>query len=289
MFRKLLLLLLPALLAGAAMAQKRTIPFNGGALAFTESGRGKPLLLLHGGFQDGSMWAPQLAAYNKHFRVINIDLPGHGNSVSGKGRPDADSIILAVMDSLHLGKAAIVSLSFGSAIALEFASRHPERVERLVMASPGMQGWDEVQKIDTSTMSAFANMMNALERRDTVAAARLFVQTWYAGPMRRTAQLPTTLRSYGLATTLRNMRRHQVSGWPDFAKPYTHVRVGQVQLPVLLLVGTKDMVEVDRVAQWLVKALPQARLEYFAGAAHMLNLEQPAGFTASTLRFLLEK
>ncbi|RYY86831.1 MAG: alpha/beta hydrolase [Chitinophagaceae bacterium] len=269
-----------------SFAQKQ-IPFNGGSLNYIESGKGRVLILVHAGFQDLSMWRDQVLHFNRDHRVIAFDLPGHGATVDGKRRPDADSIILALMDALQLPKASIVGLSFGSAIALEFASKHPERVHKLVLAAPGVPGIDEVQELHPTTIEAHVGMMKLLEQKDTAAAAAHFVKSWYVGPDRPQSALLKPLYEYGLSTTLRNMRAHRVSGWADFKKPLTVHRIAALKVPVLLLVGTKDMPQVAMVSAHILKVLPSARQVIFPGAAHMLNVEQPERFNRTVRRFLL--
>ena len=53
------------------------------ALAFTEAGSGTPLILLHGNGEDGTYFAPHIAALARHFRVIALDTRGHGKSPRG--------------------------------------------------------------------------------------------------------------------------------------------------------------------------------------------------------------
>ncbi|RYZ19201.1 MAG: alpha/beta hydrolase [Chitinophagaceae bacterium] len=279
----------------AATAQRSgssDIPFQGGSVHVTHNSHAfegdhyTPVFFLHGGFQDASMWRQNTPILQPPFAAFYIDLPGHGNSVSGPRPPDADSVILAVLDYFNKGKVDLVGLSFGSAVALEFATKHPERVRRLVLAAPGMAGWEEVASIDSSTIAAFQNMGAALEREDTAEAARQFVQSWYVGPYKKKSDVPKDLYNYGYSTTLRNMRAHRATGWPEFSKPQTVHRLANVRMPVLLLVGTKDMVEVGRVSTYLKQHLPDAREVRFPGAAHMLNLEQPEFFNKTVRAFL---
>ncbi|RYD92111.1 MAG: alpha/beta hydrolase [Sphingobacteriales bacterium] len=287
LFTLLILLLLPS----AAHAQKAAplregrIAFNGGTLAYAEAGQGKPVVFLHAGFQDRSMWVRQMQL-QRYFRLILVDLPGHGATADGPRRANADSIVLTLLDSLHIDHASIVSLSFGSAVALEFASRHPERVEKLVMAGPAVEGWSEIQTVLPQTMKTFTDLMAALEAKDTAKAALGFVKNWYAGPLRRLNELPEPLFNYGYTTTLHNMRAHKASGWPEFEAPTTVHRVAALNVPVLLLLGAKDMPEVLRVGDWLKKTLPHTQLITFRSAAHMVNMEQPLIFNKAVLEFL---
>jgi len=271
--------------------RQRRVSVHGSSIYVSEIREAeKPLLLVHAGFQDRTMWDAQSFAFREKYRLITLDLPGHGETKDGPQRPEAAHVLLTVMDSLKLEKASILGLSLGSAVALEFASRHPERVEKLILAAPGIAGWEENRKLDTTTVSYFEKLAQTLAAGDTVAATAHFLQCWYAGPKRKTAQLPQEVSDYGQEITLRNMRRHRGhSAWPSFPAPTTIHRLNEVSMPVLILTGNLDMPEVLQVAGFLKKKLKKARLVSFRNAAHMLNLEQPDRFNKEVLQFLSTK
>ncbi|RYY39639.1 MAG: alpha/beta hydrolase [Chitinophagaceae bacterium] len=265
----------------------KQLPFNGGSIHYVESGRGRALIFLHAGFQDVGMWRDQLLHFNRDYRVIALDLPGHGATVDGKRTPAADSVLLALMDGLQIEKAALIGLSFGSAVALEFASKHPERVTKLVMAAPAVAGIEEVQELHPTTLEAFNGMMQLLADKDTAAAAAHFVKSWYIGPNRTQQTVPSKLYEYGLTTTLRNMRNHHASGWAGFSKPLPVQRIASLKVPLLLLVGSNDLPQVAMVSAYIRKVLPDTKEVIFPGAAHMLNVEQPERFNRVVRRFLV--
>ena len=103
---------------------------------YQEQGAGAPLLLLHGNGEDGTYFVHQMDAFAQHYRVIAVDTRGHGRSPRGTApftiRQFAEDL-LDFMDALHLEKAHILGFSDGGNIALTFALRHPERVDRLIL------------------------------------------------------------------------------------------------------------------------------------------------------------
>jgi pimeloyl-ACP methyl ester carboxylesterase len=110
---------------------------------------GPPLLLLfHGSGSNATMWMGDVAAWAKHFRVHAVDLigePGH----SAPSRPPLDSDAYAlwlddVLDNLGLERAAVVGASLGGWLALDYATRRPQRVERLALLCPGGIGRQKV-------------------------------------------------------------------------------------------------------------------------------------------------
>jgi pimeloyl-ACP methyl ester carboxylesterase len=105
-------------------------------LAFERTGRGQPLLLLHGFLEDGRIWA-DLARNLKQTRDIIVpDLPGHGRSPVlhevHSMELMADSVV-AVLDKLQLERVTVIGHSMGGYVALAMAERWPERLSGLVL------------------------------------------------------------------------------------------------------------------------------------------------------------
>ena len=100
-----------------------------------------PLLFIHGMLGDASFWEPTVEALGERRpRAIAVELRGHGSS---EPAPDADyspaacaADVRAVLDAYGLERAIVVGHSYGALVALGFAARYPERVERLVLADP---------------------------------------------------------------------------------------------------------------------------------------------------------
>ena len=105
-------------------------------LHFTEQGSGFPLILLHGNGEDATYFVHQIEYFSRFYRVIAVDTRGHGQSPRGIApftiSQFADDL-LAFMDQLRITKAHILGFSDGGNIALTFALRHPDRVEKLIL------------------------------------------------------------------------------------------------------------------------------------------------------------
>ncbi len=100
-----------------------------------------PLVLLHGYMATLTMWWPNVAAFSKDYRVYAVDVMGQPS----KSRPDepiasvADfmSWVTATLDALNLDRVFLVGMSFGGWLALNYAAAAPQRVQKLVLLSPG--------------------------------------------------------------------------------------------------------------------------------------------------------
>jgi pimeloyl-ACP methyl ester carboxylesterase len=100
-----------------------------------------PLILLHGAGTNSIMWAGEIAEYAKQYRIYAADLPGEPGK-SAASRPDWASEAYAewledVLDGLGVDRAALIGFSQGGWTALKFSVSHTERVEKLVLLSPG--------------------------------------------------------------------------------------------------------------------------------------------------------
>jgi pimeloyl-ACP methyl ester carboxylesterase len=111
---------------------------NGINLYYETHGTGRPLIALHGGLGSGEVFGPILPALTERHRVITVDLQGHGRTADIDRPIDvrlmADDIA-ALIDHLGLEKPDLVGYSLGGGVAFFTASKHPEKVAKLVVTS----------------------------------------------------------------------------------------------------------------------------------------------------------
>jgi pimeloyl-ACP methyl ester carboxylesterase len=100
-----------------------------------------PLVLLHGYMATSLMWSPNMVDFSQDYRVYAIDTMGQpGKSIPGEPiRHTADYVawLTATLDALHVARVLLVGMSFGGWLALTYAVAAPERVQKLVLLSPG--------------------------------------------------------------------------------------------------------------------------------------------------------
>jgi pimeloyl-ACP methyl ester carboxylesterase len=135
---------------------------NGTQIYYEVRGEGPPLVMLHGGVTPSEMFGAPLDAMAKHFKVIAIHARGHGLSKDTAApwslEQDADDVA-AVLRRLNIAKASVMGYSFGGGIALQFAFRHPDMLDRLVLISIDYTRKGEYPEIRTAfdQMSAAAD------------------------------------------------------------------------------------------------------------------------------------
>jgi pimeloyl-ACP methyl ester carboxylesterase len=109
-------------------------PVDGIKIWYAVFGRGKPVILLHGGLANANYWGKLVRALAPHYRVVVMDSRGHGRSYRDARPYGYDlmaSDVLALMDFLKIDKAALVGWSDGAIIGLDIAIHHPERLSKL--------------------------------------------------------------------------------------------------------------------------------------------------------------
>ena len=103
---------------------------------YIESGQGEPIILLHGNGESCEYFSGQIDAFARYFHVYAIDTRGHGKTPRGDRpftiRQFADDL-LGFMDDRHIEKTHLLGFSDGGNIAMIFAMRHPDRVNRLIL------------------------------------------------------------------------------------------------------------------------------------------------------------
>src|SRR5690349_1055763 len=117
-----------------------------GKVWYDEQGSGPPVVLIHGGAVDSRFFKDNIPALTDAFRVIAVDLWGHGRSPDRDGPFSLASFsddVAAVIEQVAGGRAHVLGHSIGSVVALDLAMRHPGRVDRLIVASGGFDSSEE--------------------------------------------------------------------------------------------------------------------------------------------------
>ncbi|MFC4064364.1 alpha/beta fold hydrolase [Actinoplanes subglobosus] len=246
-------------------------------LDFDATGDGPAVLLLHSTVCDRRMWDPQVTALaGAGHRVVRVDLVGHGGTPVPAGRFDEAAEIGALLDGLGVDRLAVVGASGGGRVALEFASRWPERVTALALLATALRGHPAGPELE-----AFDEREEALlEAGDVAGAVDLNVDLWL-GPE---ADDATRER-------VRVMQRHAFDvqlAAEDV--PYEPVRTepdpGVIAAPTLLVTGAHDVPDFREIALHLAGLLPRARHLELDWAGHLPSLERPEEINALLRDFL---
>ena len=259
-----------------AVAQATTGTSSAG-IFYEVSGAGEPVVLIHAFSVDRRMWAPQIASLEKRFRVVRFDQRGHGKSDAPSAPYAQHEDLRSVLDALRIDKATLIGLSAGATTATDFAIAYPNRVVRLVLASPGLSGY-----VPPAPLTWTQPVFQAAGTGDAEGAARLWADT----PI-------MALRSeLTAAATVKDLVMSNTRLWTYRTNPVQPLippaikRLSEVKCPALVILGEQDLPHIKEVAGLLVDGIAGARLVTIPRAGHMVNLDARDAFNQAVESFL---
>ena len=163
------------------------VAIPGVRLAYDSAGQGAVVLFLNGGLLDRRQWDGQFTFFAHDNRAIRYDMRSSGESET---MPSSDPFthhedLFRLLQSLRIDRASLVGLS-NHAVALDFAIAYPAMVEKMVLVSPGLRGYEYR---DTWVGARFGAMMAALREQDLGSAVEIFLTMWVDGPHRTPADV----------------------------------------------------------------------------------------------------
>jgi 3-oxoadipate enol-lactonase len=243
-----------------------------------QSGEAPALFLFHSLLSDRASFDAIVPTLSRSFRVIVPELPGFGGSqaVSGGFAGVADRMAEAVKDGAGADDAIVLGNGYGGFVALQMAIRHPDITTKLILADCGAAFSDTGRE-------AFRNMAAAskakgLQAITDVAMRRLFAPEFQA----QHPDLMEDRRAAFLRTDPDVLR----AACGALAELDLRPELGQVKVPVLVLVGEHDEATPPPMSHELAAGLPQARLKIIPGCAHVPQLQSPDIFLDAIGDFL---
>jgi 3-oxoadipate enol-lactonase len=238
------------------------IPVGGGGVwADDTGGDGAPLVLMHPGWGDSTIWDPVLGRLPaRRFRVIRYDARGYGRSPAPVVPYTQLGDLVTVLDHLRVPRAAIAAHSGAGGPAIGLALAQPERVSALVLVAPGVHDypWPQGDPYGQQFEALFA-------AGDRDGLVELGLRTWAAAGADPAAR--AQIRSAVTAIFARGDLER-----PD---PPAYARLGEISAPSVLAVGDLEYPMVREAAEQIAGAIPGGRMIVVPGADHLLPLRAP--------------
>ena len=222
-------------------------------LHYVEQGQGKPLILLHGNGENCDYFEHQIPCFAREYRVIAMDTRGHGQSPRG----EKPFTIVQFAEDLHdfmdekaIGKAILLGFSDGGNIALTFALKYPERVDKMIV--------DGANLFPSGVKPIYQWPIEIGYR-----IAKLFAK--------KSEEAKKNAEMLGLMVNEPHIEPSELA---------------RLAMPVLVVAGTKDMIKDDHT-RLIYNSLPNAKLEIIAGDHFVANKNYEA-FNTVVEAFLKE-
>lgn len=271
----------------AALPAESLIEVEGQRVHVVDRGAGEPLVLLHGFGASTLLWEPVLDELSALRRVVAIDLNGFGWTERPAAREaytlaGQERLVLGVADALGLGRFDLAGHSYGGAIALFLASRHPDRVRALVLADSAMPAYGTLRRRRRYASRALAGLYVRTIGL-TEARVRAGLRAAYADDSKVTDEL---VRAY--------LERLRVEGVTDAffgltaptGAPPDRVDLERLALPTLFVWGAEDELIPLADARASAARMPEAELVELPGCGHSPMEECPRAFVTAVRPFL---
>jgi len=238
-----------------------TAPVNDIQMYYAEFGKGRPVILLHGGLSNSSYWGNLVPALTSHgFRVIVADSRGHGRSTRSAQPYSYDlmaSDVLALLDYLKIQKVDLVGWSDGGIIGLDIAIHHPERLNRVYAYGAN---------------SDLSGLKPDFDKNPTFAAFIERAGTEY----RKLSKTPDQYDSF----------LQQISQMWATQPDFTAEQLGGIKVRVAIADGEYDEGIKREHTEYLARTIPGAELHILPNVSHFGMLQNPKEFNDSVLGFL---
>jgi pimeloyl-ACP methyl ester carboxylesterase len=262
------------------VSEERMVPTTFGATFVRISGppAAPALVLLHGAGTTSLMWSPNIKALSREYRAVAVDQIGEfGKSVCAKPVRSLQALI-AWLDELigaleARARVSLVGMSYGGALAAQYALHSPERLEKVVLLAPGAT----VLRPPVEFWLRLIALGIARQR-----GLRAFFRWIFADMARTDPQwIDSTIEQ--LSLNMRSIQRHKTPIPPVL----TDTEWRSLRPPTLFLAGENEVIySAEKAVRRLKRVAPQVTAEIIPGAGHDLTFAQTAMVNERILQFL---
>ncbi len=273
-----------------------TISIRGISLFVKVTGRGYPLLLMHGGPGVDHTTMLPLSPIANHFTLVFYDHRGNGRTtgadVTSMTWENLTADAEALREALGFDKWAVLGQSFGGMVALEYALRYPQSLSHLILLDTCGDIWwvqENAPKMlakrgyDAATVQLARRFYNGQIKPDEmVPAMRKFGSAYYhhLGPYKLAQEMILGLR-------MKTRPEALIFGYRQLLKDWSVMdRLGEIKVPTLVMAGRDDFQFPPEHQEELAAGIPNARLEIIERAGHNAHSERPAEVIAPIKEFL---
>jgi pimeloyl-ACP methyl ester carboxylesterase len=264
---------------------------------YLEMGKGKPLVMLHGGGSHSSEWINIMKPLADHYNLYVVDRPGCGltDPVNYRGvdfRKSSVDFISSFMDAVWLSKATFIGNSMGGYFSMVFAMDFPERVEKLILiGAPAslnyyipvqlrLLGWRGVNSLIKKTLAKpGVSGLKAIHKQILVRDIKNIPEEYFIHSSYN-HQLNSNLDAF--STMLENVLT--LKGWRKDL--YNGDQLHQLKVPARFIWGSDDAFEGPDTGKKKAEAINDCQFEVVEGAGHCPWLDKPGECVSLILKML---
>ncbi|TAH48511.1 MAG: alpha/beta hydrolase [Chloroflexota bacterium] len=256
--------------------------FDNAQIYYEVAGQGTPFVMLHAGIAHRAMWDPQFRYFQKNYRVVRFDQRGFGKTITTTKEFNRRADLFALLDELKIERAILMGCSMGGSLALDFTLEHPERVSALILIAAGFSGFEAPADI----VKQWDEQDAAFAAGDLERVVDLELKMWVDGPNRAPSQVPAHVREKVRAMEMDNLKIDTDGYNPVQLEPPAIGRLGEIQVPTLVIYGTGDQPHVIENGQTLAREIPNAQVLILENVGHVPSMEEPDEVDRGIERFL---
>ncbi len=252
---------------------------------YMEEGNGEPMILVHSIGQSLYTWRNLFNRLSLHYRVIAIDLPGHGYS----GRPEnfdytIEEQAVAIdlfMDAIGIESAHFMAFSMGSNYVLRLAMTHPYRMGRIILLAPGGMSHEMplmIKLLDSSLFGAVAAMLYGVRTVENVLTECYF-------DLAQTLNEDVVTEYYKTISDQQSRRAVRAS-LHNFDDADVMSKLRMLEMPILMIQGSEDKWRTSEHIELYHAAISSAGYTQVRNAGHLVHEEKPDKIIAATLEFI---
>ncbi|WP_170178481.1 alpha/beta fold hydrolase [Flammeovirga pectinis] len=267
----------------------KTVNIDGDEISYFRIGKGEPLLLLHGALADNRMWNTHSEILSKHFDVIVPTQRHFGkNGPSDKpfGIETHTSDILKLLEELEIESIHVVAWSYGADIALNLATKVPNKLTSLYVYEPGYPGClddDEMKTFGTDANEMFGPIFYAVQEQKLDEAVELLIDG--SGNSKGYFQQQS-----------KQLRKEQLENKNSLPLQLSQIEQPNLNKEALFQITTRSCVAYGEYTRDLFKVVSQSvysnlqnsAINEVRNATHMYPMEKPIEFS-ERVRFFIQK
>ncbi len=267
-----------------------TLPLDDGTLWYDTFGEGQPLVFVHGGWLNSDMWAPQVDRYASEYRVVTLDLRGHGQTGATDRRRYSVELFAddleRLLDHLDADRPILCGLSLGSMVVQEYLDRHPDAAAGAILAGPirSMPPVDLPSAMEpmVSPFPALGTSLAFAGPKATFRSMLAAIRASTSGPW-LTVDDSVRAESMDAVDGISSGEFRKIFGALYEFDPPT---LSGLTTPTLVLHGDREAALVKRQGERLAESIEDGTLTEIPEAGHLVNRDNPGAFNAACSEFL---